>query len=300
MQPLFKFIVMDDDDRFYTLEEQVHDDDAEQGEKFPLETCVPLGAPADDFVDELQALNTSLCFLCSINADSSVVDHFLKRFPEALLLEGACLLPEDSAQYILEQHMRRCTCRGRCHENRQQVSQRVQRGFEWYQAHRTDSTVSAQRAWAPHFHKLVRSEATIRQHRRQELLLRNAVIEAGMEFKAYKEELERVRAKNDGKGSRTQSPLALLACSRNRSSLSLSNWQSQVSVLEYQVRVASVNLRRVERERNYLLERIRDDRQSQFHVLKKAFEGCRRHDICSIGYIVPREPPTQGGNQIDS
>ena len=306
MQPPFKFIVLDDDEHFYILEEQPHDNDEEEEEetkhgqndeqpKF-LETGRPVGTPvpADDFVDELQALNTSLCFLCSINADSSEVENFLKRFPEALLLEGACLLPEDSAVYILEQHMRRCTCRGRCHQNRQRVGHLLQRGFEWYHANRMASTELAAKAWAPHLQNLVLSEGAIRKHRRQELLLRNAVIEAGMEFKTYKEELDQVRAKKD-----MHSPLALLACSRSRS-MSSSHLQSKLSVLEYQVGVASVNLRRVERERNYLLERIRDDRQSQFHVLKKAFEGCRRHDICSIGYIVPREPPTQGGNQFDT
>lgn len=298
MQPPFKFIVLDDDEHFYILEEQSHGDYADEDEEAKhgkdeqpnvLESSRPVGTPvpADDFVDELQALNTSLCFLCSINADSSEVEHFLKRFPEALLLEGACLLPEDSAVYILEQHMRRCTCRGRCHQNRQRVSNMVQRGFEWYHANRMASTEQAAKAWAPHLQKLVLSEGAIRKHRRQELLLRNAVIEAGMDFKSYKEELDQVRAKKE-----THSPLTLLACSRNRS-LSASHLLSQLSVLEYQVRVASVNLRRVERERNYLLERIRDDRRSQFQVLKEAFKGCHRHDICSIGYTVPKKPATE-------
>jgi len=284
----FKFIVMDDDDHFYTLEEAEEKSDDGDGGFLEAYPSVGPPVPADDFVDELQALNTSLCFLCSINADSSEVEHFLKRYPEALLLEGACLLPEDSAQYILEQHMRRCSCQGRCHQNRQRVYTLVQRGFEWYQSKREPSTEKAAKAWSIHFKKLVLSEGAIRKHRRQELLMRNALIEAGMEFKSYKEELDQARqSKKEGSGSK-HSPLALLACSRNKSTSA--DLQSHLSVLEYQVGVASVNLRKVERERNFLLERIRDDRRSQFAVLKKAFEGCRRHDICSIGYVASHKP----------
>jgi len=298
MNSNFKLIVMDDDDHFYTLEqEEKKCEDAEDRHRHrhrhqPLEARPPVAPqlPADDFVDELQALNTSLCFLCSINADSSEVEHFLKRFPEALLLEGACLLPEDSAHYILEQHMRRCQCQGRCHQNRQQVFNLVQRGFEWYQSRRVQSSEQAAKSWSVYFQKLVHSERAIRKHRRQELLMRNTLIEAGLEFKMYKDELDQVRLKQEGDTSKHHSPLALLACGRNKSSSYNAAAQSQLSVLEYQVGVASVNLRKVERERNFLLQRIRDDRRSQFAVLKKAFEGCRRQDICSIGYVASHSP----------
>jgi len=278
-----KLIAMDDDDHFYTLEEETKCD-AASGKL--VEASPPVATPvaADEYVDELQALNTALCFLCSINADSSEVERFLKRHPEALLLEGACLLPEDSAHYILEQHMRRCTCQGRCHQNRKLVFELVQRGFEWYQSkreHRAEAQ-GAKSSWSKHFQKLVASEHEIRKHRRQELLLRNKLIEAGMEFKSYKEELDRARSRQEDDSSK-HSALALLACTRHKSSSS-NDLQSQVSVLEYQVGVASVNLRSVERERSILLDRIRDGRRSQFAVLKKAFASCRRHDICRIVY----------------
>ena len=38
--------------------------------------------------DFVQSLHTALSFLCWINADASVVDGFLRAFPESLLLEG--------------------------------------------------------------------------------------------------------------------------------------------------------------------------------------------------------------------
>ena len=52
---------------------------------------------AEDYLDRLQSLNTALCFLCSVNADALEVERFLIARPDALLLEGAGNLPEESA-----------------------------------------------------------------------------------------------------------------------------------------------------------------------------------------------------------
>jgi hypothetical protein len=247
---------------------------------------------ADHFVDELQALNTALCFLCSINADAAEVERFLKIHPEALLLEGACLLPEDSAHYILEQHVLRCKCQGQCHRNRMRVLDLLNIGFEQYQPRRERRSDQEAKLWSVHFDELVQAEHEIRLLRRDELNMRNTLVETSIEVRTYQEELDEVYRKQDFHNHHSKpSALALLACTRNNNSNRTSDGvESRATVLAYQVGVASVNLRSVEREHANLLQRIRQGRRTQFAVLKRAFEGCRRHNICSIGYIAPSEP----------
>lgn len=270
-----------DDDQFYTFEETF-----DVGGLLD-ETAGP-GATeesADHLVDELQALNTALCYLCSVNADSAEVERFLRLHPDALLLEGACLLPEDSAHYILEQHVLRCQCRGQCHLNRLRVLDLLDVGFETYHALRERRSEAAGKFWAAHFVALVHAEHEIRVLRREEINMRNTLVETSVEARTYQEELdEEIRRKRDSHEHYTRpSALALLACTRtNHNNHNSNRVESRVAVLKYQVEVASINFRSVEREHANLLQRIRVGRQRQFRVLKRAFAGCHRHDICSI------------------
>jgi hypothetical protein len=284
---MLRLVAMDDDDRFHTFQEGFEDDtllDATIGQ-------VGSRASDDHFVDELQALNTALCFLCSVNADSVEVETFLKIHPEALLLEGACLLPEDNAHYILQQRELRCTCQGPCHVNRLRVLDLLDIGFEKFQARRERRSARAEQAWSLHFQDLVQAEHEIRILRRQELSMRNTLTETAVEVRCYQEELEQVYRVIECQGQSRQSALALLGCSRtvnqsNRLSDG-SGFENRVAVLEYQVGVASVNMRSVEREHASLLQQIRDGRRTQFAVLQRAFEGCRRHVICSNNTAAP-------------
>jgi hypothetical protein len=278
-------LVAMDDDQFYTFDEKFNVDE-DGGLLDATDSLVVTKEYADRFVDELQALNTALCFLCSVNADSGEVERFLTLHPEALLLEGACLLPEDSAHYILQQHVLRCKCQRQCHFNRARVLDLLSLGFETYQARRVRRSDPEAKLWSVHFEELVKAEHEIRLLRREELNLRNTLVETTVEARTYQEELDRVYRRQDYRhGHRSKaSALAMLACHRNHHRNS-DCVDGRATVLEYQVGVASINLRSVEREHANLLQRIREGRRMQFAVLKRAFEGCRRHVICSIGCV---------------
>ena len=70
----------------------------------------------DHHVDVLQTYNTALCYLCSINADVTEIETYLRHYPQSLLMENICLLNEDSATYILQQHSKLCHCQSlHCH-----------------------------------------------------------------------------------------------------------------------------------------------------------------------------------------
>ena len=265
--------------------------------------------PADMYVDELQALNTALCFLCSINADSAEVERFLKLHPESLLLEGACLLPEDSAKYILEQHARRCTCDGQCHSNRSRVLELVTSGFETFRSSRERREGNDAKLWNAYFLKLVEYEHTIRKIRREELIMRNTLIETGVDVRTYQEELNEIyRFLDTLPSAAKQSPLAMLACRRPSPSSGNAGLDSaeiamvvgRRSVLEYQVGVAKVTLDTVKREHKNLLQSIRDSRRAQFKILKRAFKGCMRHDICSVGYVASSDTASSASAVLTS
>jgi hypothetical protein len=237
----------------------------------------------DHRVDALQALNTALCYLCSINADASEVERFLLAHPEALLLEGLCLLPEDSARYILQQHVQRCHCQGHCRLNRVRVLDLLDRGFAVYQSRR-EACRTPPEHWSAPFRELVQVEREIRRWRIQELTMRNVWLETSVEVRSYQEEWDRYERARDEMGPQRSSALAKLVCSRHHSLKEDSD--NHRAVLEYQVHVAMTNVRSVEREHAQVLQNIREGRRRQFNILKRAFEGCLRHDICSMGIRV--------------
>jgi hypothetical protein len=144
----------------------------------------------------------------------------------------------------------------------------------------------------------VQAEHEIRLLRIQELTMRNVLIETSVEVRTYIDELNRFRRvpvlSNDQGNVRCTKPsaLSLLACSRSSASHSrvktnmTSEKDNRMTVLKYHVHAASTNLRSVEREHTNLLQHIREGRKRQFNILKRAFEGCHHHDICSMGIIV--------------
>lgn len=253
---------------------------------------------ADLFVDELQALNTALCFLCSINADAKEVQAFLRHHPESLLLEGACLLPEDSAVYILRQHMRRCKCKGLCNLNRVRVLGLLNSGFSTFQGKRSNRAEQDAKAWDLYFGKLVDVEHEVRRLRREELMMRNTLAETAFEVRTYREELFELYRNLESKESRS-SALMKLACTRPRTSGNFHDGGRR-NVLEYQVSVASINLKSVEREHAAVLQRIREGRRAQFSILKRAFQGCKRHEICNINTPPPPAPSASSASSASS
>lgn len=192
-------------------------------------------------VDRLQALNTILCFLSSINADAKVVDKFLQNHPDALLLEGAGNLPQESAVCILEEHSKRCVCSSkRCNANRTAILKMVVvKGFEYYQPKCQYEHCFLD----PH---LIELEADIRRWRVQELELRHQILEQAV----HVQEIRR-------------STLSLLACTRSHAA----------------VGHASCQLVQTETHHKELLQKIRCSRRLQFGLLKRIFDGCPRH-VC--------------------
>ena len=217
---------------------------------------------AEASVDELQALNTGLCYLCSINAHVDVVERFLIQHPGALLLEGLGQLPDESARHILRDQVQRCECFGAaCQRNREAIQQLMDQGFEYFQT-KNFRVALLDHSWGQYSPKIVGLEHDVRRWRLQELLLRNRLMESATEVRSFRDELAQYPQKR---------PLARLACSRD----------ARRSVLEYQVGVASTNLSTMDREHKELLQLIREGRRSQFALLKSAFGDVPRH-ICTV------------------
>lgn len=224
---------------------------------------------SDESLDELQALNTALCFLCSINADAKEVETFLTEHPDALLLEGVGNLPEESAHFIVSEQMNRCECFNiSCNQNRDQVLTVLNRGFEYYQS-KSFRKHPNRKAWAVYRKELLTVERDIRELRLEEVSTRHRLLESAVEVRSFQDELEQVH-KYDSK-----SALSMLACTRKN------DFFERKSVLEYQIGVASLKLSSVEREHKVLLREIRHGRRMQFGMLKTAFDGSKRH-VCAV------------------
>jgi hypothetical protein len=227
---------------------------------------------SDESLDELQALNTALCFLSSINADAKEVETFLTEHPDALLLEGVGNLPEESAHFIVSEQMNRCECFNiSCNQNRIQVLSVMNKGFEYYQSKSFCNKSPNQKAWAVYAEKLLTVERDIRELRFEEVSTRHRLLETAVEVRSFQDELEQVHKYDSSK-----SALSMLACTRKSSDLF-----ERKSVLEYQIGVASLKLSSVEREHKVLLREIRHGRRMQFAMLKTAFDGSKRH-VCAV------------------
>ena len=161
-------------------------------------------------LDEIQALNTALCYLCSINADVTEVEAFLHVYPESLLLEGTNPTLEESARFALLTQT--CCCCGcsrdssSCQRNRKAIldhclSQdfvsfhRQKRQQQHYQEqhqqqhplfwnHRTPVTVPQQQQeqqWNNYRQKMILVEQNVRHWRREEWNVRQRLLELAME-----------------------------------------------------------------------------------------------------------------------
>ena len=217
---------------------------------------------AEESQDELQAINTALCFLCSINADAKEVDNFLTLYPEALLLEGAGNLEEESARYIVEEQMRRCECFSpACCQNRLKILDALSNSFEHYQnktyfiadgedcKYHVNKGIKEDPRWEQVSDSLLAVERDIRQWRHAELQMRNKLLEKAVEVRTYLDELEqmgryhsRSSVSSDTHKSSFASLLALpfTQCTVSRSGAS--DRFARRNILEYKVKIASLKL----------------------------------------------------------
>ena len=202
----------------------------------------------DHHVDVLQTYNTALCYLCSINADVTEIERYLFQHPQSLLMENLCLLSEDSATYILQQHAKVCHCQSlHCHLNRIRVMDLIERGYVHFRQLQTSTKESSVAVGTrstsnnntlslivtnidenTYFAMLVQIEHNIRQWRIQELTMRNTMIELSItirthhiEIKRYRKQLERHSIATNAipkQQQNTQYPsaISLLACTVGR------------------------------------------------------------------------------------
>lgn len=238
-------------------------------ESFQVPSSVEFQAALEDekttteSLDELSALNTALCFLCSINADFEALETFLTLHPQSLLLDGTGVLPEESALYIVESQRNSCECISPdCRQNRRQVWTVLGRGFEHYQRRHYTCKHKLQNpfSWDFYSQKLQSLEGDIRGWRTEEQNLRNRVLEATVELKTLETRLSQERKVS-------------LLCSREI--------HQRRSILEYQIGVGHVNTQSVTREHQTLVRRISQARKRQFSLLQRVFSGVGRHP-CTI------------------
>jgi hypothetical protein len=231
----------------------------------------------EDSMDEVQAMNTALCFLCRINADFEEVERFLLRYPEALLFENS--QPGESACKVVEEQMRHCKCFiPVCNENRRRVLAVLKRGFEYYrgmvsidsfQDELFNGSEPSGSAWQFYSEQLQALERDMREIKTEEMSVRNRIVETSVEVRASQLELEGVSRKEN----MNRSTLSLLSCRRS------SDIYARRSVLEYKLGIETLNVSSLEKEQALIDQERLAARRMQLALLKNAFGGCRRH-VC--------------------
>jgi len=209
-----------------------------------------------DRLDELQSLNTALCFLCSINADVEEVKSFLRAHPEALLLEGASRLVEESASFILL--TRTCSCgeMSSCSRNRKAIlDECLSQDFPFYkdQQHAEGKDTARYTQWGVYRQDLMLVEQDIRHWRREESNLQQQFFETAIG--------------GEGVGDRRRSRWSCVASSKRVGNERLRQERSLTIVA-------------LKERHQQLLAEIRRARQLQFRLLKHTFNGIQRH-LCT-------------------
>lgn len=207
-------------------------------------------------LDELQALNTALCFLCSVNADVKEVHSFLTAHPEALLLEGTSRLVEESASYILLS--RRCSCSqsSNCQANRGAVlNECLSHDFLHYREQQKDGEDHSSKysQWQVYRQDLVLIEQDIRQWRRTEASIRQQCLELSV---------SKIATPNQKQKHWT--------CSGSRKRVCDERIQQE----------RRLTMTVLKERHSSLLAEIRRARQLQFRLLKLTFKGIQRH-VCA-------------------
>lgn len=233
----------------------------------------------EDSLDEVQAMNTGLYFLCRINADFREVEDFLMRYPESLLFEGT--QPGESAKLVVEEEIQNCRCFNQvCNGNRRRVLAVISRGFEYYRGMRLDDRLqddkplrksSPTNNWHLYSDQLRAIERDAREVNMQDMAVRSRILESRLALRTFQMELEGLSRRE----SANRSPLALLACRSHRNS----DLFAHRSVVEYKLGVTTLNMSCLEKEHSMIDQETRSLARMQLTLLKNAFGGCRRH-VC--------------------
>ena len=235
---------------------------------------------SEDSVDFVQALNTALCYLCWINADSSVVDVFLRKYPEALLLEGTSV--ESSAHSILEQSIRRCTCEDKqCNRNRTMILTKLDRFGHYQEMHMKDllsgsvSTPLSELKSTRVFPQLMATGRYLRGLSVEESSVQSQALELHVAKVAIQKELDDAKAL-----AKRRNPRSLV---RSLFSCSSEDKNAELQRLEFDLEMAEMKHESAQKEHTLLLQAIHQGHQKQYVLLRNAFEGCLRHACATIG-----------------
>jgi len=231
----------------------------------------------EDSLDEIRAKNSSLRFLCKINADWREVERFLIRYPEALLFEGVD--NDRGVQSVVEVQMSRCKCFvSVCNANRKQVLILLKRGFEYYRGvvfnHSLEEDwflrkVASGTDWTFYADQLKVLERDLRDINDRKIRSKNQIEKARAEVKQCRQQLEYASRKE----SHGRTTLALLKCQRNTEQF------ERRSQLENKLGGATLNIASLEKEQDLLVQETILAERLQRALLKSAFAGCERH-VC--------------------
>jgi hypothetical protein len=247
---------------------------------FPVQSANSLSCSSmENSLDEVQAMNTGLYFLCRINADFREVEDFLVRYPEALLFEGT--QPGESVKLVVEEEIQKCRCFNQvCNGNRRRLLAVVSRGFEYYRGMllvdglRNDQLLRKSchtSNWHLYADQLRAIERDAREINMQDMAVRSRVLESRLTLRTFQVELEGLSRRE----STNRSTIALLACRSHRNS----DLFTQRSVVEYKIGVATFKVTSLENEHKMIDQEKRSLAKMQLTLLQNAFEGCRRH-VC--------------------
>ena len=229
-------------------------------------------------LDEIQALNTALCYLCSINADVAQVEAFLHAFPEALLLEGTNRLSEESARSIVESQLCSCSSSSACSRNRQMILDYcLSQDFLSYRRQKQDEDPSDQYSpsrrfifyWGEFREDLLLVEQDIRRWRREEWYVREKLLELTLS-KYEQQDME------DGHRQRP-SRLRRLFCSLvvRHNSVAEDSHHGRNRLEEAEARNPSAYL--FHERHCHILSEIKQGRETQFRLLKQMFRDIEHH-----------------------
>jgi len=241
---------------------------------------VPVAATCEDSVDFVQALNTALCYLCWINADASVVDVFLRKYPESLILEGTS--EESSARSILEQCMRRCLCQDpMCNKNRKQILAKLNR-FGHYQEMHMKDLLSGTTSSAP-LNELKSTRVFPQLMSSGRYLRALSVEESAVQSQALQLHVAKTTAQKDLDDAkihaRRRSPRAL---ARSLLSCKGEDKNAQMERLKFELEMADLKYESALNEHSQLVQAIRLGHQNQYKLLRDAFGTCRNHVCTSL------------------
>lgn len=200
--------------------------------------------------------------------------QFLRHKPEALLFEGASL--ESARHTVEEQGSRLCGCRNtRCLENWERVLTLLDQEFQHFQCKRVKDGASPSeeqedamlRRWQARAHEVQTSSKHLRELRAEETTGQQQILEMTAEKSTFQEELVNLwRSKRLG-----STTLYRLTCSKSNDKF------AQKSVLEYQVGISDVKIKKMEESHTAILMLIRKARREQHDILKNIFRGCKRY-----------------------